>query len=249
MSRGSYTKQPPTARQLSWWLQRPTCTGIALICGYVSGGLVVLDVDSQEGCTEFEAAFPSLLQTLQVRSGSGRGKHYYFYSRFLPPTTVGIGMELRSDGAYVVAPPSIHPGSGEPYRVARYGNVQSVLDLEDLRRWIIGRSGGAVASPRQRPPALPPGTAVAGATKLGLAALAGEVAYVRSATSHVNNALYRAALKMGSLIASGQIPQSHVEAELEAAAAGLSARDGIEATRLTIESGLKVGLRNPRKVG
>lgn len=243
-----YTKQQPTARQLSYWLQRPTCTGIAIICGEVSGGLVVLDVDSQEGCTEFEAAFPTLLQTLQVRSGSGRGKHYYFYARHTPPTTVGVGMELRSNGAYVVAPPSIHPGSGQPYRVARYGHVKAVAELDHVREWIIGRGGGAVLSPRQRPPALPPGAAVAGATKLGLAALAGETAYVRSASTGVNNALYRAALKMGSLIAAGQIPQSHVEAELEAAAAGLSARDGLEATRRTIESGLKVGLRNPRKV-
>ncbi len=83
----------------------------------------------------------------------------------------------------------------------------------------------------------------------GLAALNAESAAVRMAPEGTANAtLYRASLKLGSLIASGVLGRAQVEAALEAAAAALTTRDGLTATRRTIASGLNTGIQSPRQV-
>ena len=75
-------------------------------------GLVVLDVDPRHGGDEqlaaFEAEHGKLPETAAVVTGGG-GAHYYFNhpggdirSRKLSP-----GLELKADGTFVVAPPSL----------------------------------------------------------------------------------------------------------------------------------------------
>jgi hypothetical protein len=88
---------------------------IGVICGEVSGNLVVLDADS-------DVVFTHLWQALEkygvkvVRSP--RGGHIYFKSQ-VPVKSKNIStphgkVELRSTGLYVVAENSMHP-SGIPY--------------------------------------------------------------------------------------------------------------------------------------
>lgn len=245
-----WTQELPTAAHVQSWLKSGMMRGIGLIAGPVSGGLVLLDIDSIAACVEFETTFPVYQPTLTVRSGSGRGKHYYFYSHILPFNAYHNGVELRAAGAYVVAPPSLHPVSSEAYRVERFASVRRVYGLASVRRWILERgNGGAAKVAPRRPTALP---AAKDSSAYGRAALRGECAAVAHAPEGTaNKTLYRAALKLGSLVAAGKIGQSEVEIELEAAASALSARDGLEATRRTIASGLRTGLGNPRpeKVG
>lgn len=237
----------PSGPRVGYWLRSGRMSGIGLVCGVVSGGLVVIDVDSQEACAEFESKFPRILDTLTVISGSGRGKHYYYKCHIMPSNAWRNGVELRSDGAYVVAPPSIHPVSHEPYRLANTYDVKQVGSLEPVRRWILERGGGGNA-----PTPTPPnggGVGVRNSSRYGSAALKDEASKVAHAKEgDGNNTLYRAALRCGSLIASGHLSQSDAERELEAAAAALSDRDGVEATRRTIASGLRRGGGSPRSV-
>jgi hypothetical protein len=95
----------------AWFKKWPDCN-IAIITGAISG-LIVLDVDGAEGQ---ESARDKALPPTMV-SSTGKGAHYYYKHpgvfvtgqvRFLP------GMDIRGDGNYVVAPPSLH-SSGAIY--------------------------------------------------------------------------------------------------------------------------------------
>jgi putative DNA primase/helicase len=111
------TTDEATIRQ--WWQQWPDAnSGIAT--GAVSG-LVVLDVDPRHGGEE------SLQQLIDAHNGDfpetvtsltgGGGGHFYFASPgVLVRNRVGLmpGLDIRGDGGYVVAPPSLHV-SGQLY--------------------------------------------------------------------------------------------------------------------------------------
>lgn len=241
-----YTREAPSHFTVQYWLKSGKMRGIGMVCGAVSGGLVVIDVDSMTACFEFEAAFPHLTDTLTVRSGSGRGKHYYFYAAdILPANLYHNGIEMRSNGAYVVAAPSLHPVSGLAYCVVRRANVRKTDQLVEIRRWIGERGGNIPAPTAPRRPTPPPTSTSKSA--YGQAALQGECSAVRTASEGMaNTTLYRAALKLGSMIASNLLTRMEVEIALESAAEHLSARDGLTATQRTIQSGLKVGMGSPR---
>lgn len=239
----------PSAMRVGFWLRSGKMKNIGLVCGSVSCGLVVIDVDSRAACAEFESAFPALLDTLTIISGSGRGKHYYFYADDVPANAWRDGVELRSDGAYVVAPPSVHPESGQPYTVERPFDVKRLPNLESVRRWIIDRgNGNSPAAAPQRPPNNTP-SAVRDASSYGRRALDDETDKVAHASEGgANNALNLAAFKLGRLVAAGHLSEGEVERALEAAATALSQRDGVEATRRTIRSGLTAGIAKSRTV-
>lgn len=233
----------PTHALVDVWLQRGLMRGIGLIAGAVSGGLVLLDVDSLDACHEFEAEFGTHAETLTIRSGSGRGRHYYFYSAHIPFNAYRGGVELRANRAYVVAPPSPHP-CGDPYTVLRPVEPRRFRNMERLREWVMSRGDGV---PKELMPRKP-GISASARDELayGRAALGGECKAIWFAPEGtVNKTLYTAALKLGTLVADGKITRYEVESSLEAAAAALSRRDGVEKTRATIQSGLSVGMSNP----
>jgi hypothetical protein len=118
-----------------------TFGNVGIVCGRVSGNLVVLDLDAAAGYTAFVSTFPALAQTYTVASGGGVGKHVYFYVDIMLPSVKAMGtpignLELCADGRQVVAPPSIHPKTGQAYRVEKALDVLRVEDLDALARWI-----------------------------------------------------------------------------------------------------------------
>lgn len=92
----------------AWWTQCPNAN-IGIATGKMSG-LWVVDVDG-----DYPAEFPQLPKTTTVKTSKGR--HYYF--RYLEGMSIGcrtkIGehhVDIRGDGGYIVAPPSVHPDGG-----------------------------------------------------------------------------------------------------------------------------------------
>ena len=92
---------------------------MAIVTGAVSS-LVVLDVDPLHGgdtsIGELERAHGRLPHTVEAITGGG-GRHAYFsHPGGLVHNQVGLapGLDLRGDGGFVVAPPSVHP-SGRRY--------------------------------------------------------------------------------------------------------------------------------------
>lgn len=89
--------------------------------GFVTGGLsgiVVLDIDGDEGVHWLMEYGGEVITTPTVLTGSG-GYHLYFaYDSRVEKTRIRVapGIDIKSNGGYVVAPPSIHPDTGKPYR-------------------------------------------------------------------------------------------------------------------------------------
>lgn len=97
-----------------WWTSMPAAN-VGIATGAVSG-IVVLDVDGEQG----RASLDGKQLPATACSSTGKGYHYFFKH---PGGTVGNavgllpGVDVRGDGGYVVAPPSLHP-SGRVYEWA-----------------------------------------------------------------------------------------------------------------------------------
>jgi len=147
-----YRHRRPRPGELVAWRRRWPEANVGVVTGVVSD-LVVLDVDPDKGgeasLAELEARFGPLPATLVVRTGGG-GRHLWFRHPGEPvPCAVGLrpGLDVRGDGGYVVAPPSIHP-SGRPYRFEE----AAAREPAPLPGWLLALL--AEARPR---PGHPPG--------------------------------------------------------------------------------------------
>jgi len=128
-----YTERLPTVGELVHWFgemsQREACPNVGIVCGQISR-LVVLDADSEDVAVEIASALPST----QLMSRTGRGMHFFFQlgEGQVVPTRVriaGIQLDVRGDGSYVVAPPSVHADTGTQYR---WFTPIEYVDLDDL---------------------------------------------------------------------------------------------------------------------
>ena len=126
----------------SWLMMQPNAN-IGIATGKHSG-LVVLDIDSRHGgddsLFDLEATNGKLPPTLEVLTGGG-GRHlYYKYPagvQYVKSNAgqLGPGLDIRADGGYVVAPPSIH-ASGRTYEWEASSEPESD-ELAELPQWFI----------------------------------------------------------------------------------------------------------------
>lgn len=94
-----------------WWGRWPDANiGIA-----TGAGLAVVDVDDEDGLDDLTHAHGGLPTTLEAVTGGG-GRHLFFRcdGELRCRNGFGRGVDLKADGGYVIAPPSVHP-SGAPY--------------------------------------------------------------------------------------------------------------------------------------
>lgn len=131
---------------------------IGVACGQASGGLVVIDCDTHE--TDGVAAFDALLaehgasELLTAHTPSG-GVHAYFrtpLSRLFKTVArrIGIdGCDLRSDGGYIVLPPSRIAGAEyrfDEYDAAGFAADEVPVMPEWLGRHILAAQWGNAAA-------------------------------------------------------------------------------------------------------
>jgi len=135
----------PSTADVDLWFERWPDANIGIVTGEISN-LVVLDIDPNHGGEasreRLERRFEPLPATIEATTGGG-GHHLYFtHPGGLIRNRTGIaqGIDLRGDGGYVVAPPSIHP-SGERY-VWSPGRLPEETALAPLPRWLMTASGG-----------------------------------------------------------------------------------------------------------
>lgn len=123
---------------VGWWDTMPEAN-IAIACGKRSG-IVVLDVDAGHGGYEsltvlFEK-FGPLPTTPVSKTGSG-GEHIFFKHPGIEIRNsagkLGKGLDIRGDGGYVVAPPSVHPNGN----VYEWEVRPSETPLADMPEWMI----------------------------------------------------------------------------------------------------------------
>lgn len=100
-----WQRERPSERQLKTWFRRNGLTGLAVLCGRVSGGLGVRDFDDETAYEDWRSVNPDLAATLPTVRTS-RGYHVYFTGGIDRILTLPDG-ELSGAG-YVLAPPSVH---------------------------------------------------------------------------------------------------------------------------------------------
>jgi len=130
----------PDAAIVGQWFAHAPDSNIGIVTGEISN-LIVLDVDPKHGgddsLAELERRFGSLPETVEARTGGG-GRHLYFtHPGSFVPNRAGLkqGIDLRGDGGYIVAPPSVHP-NGQPYAWAP-GRSPEEIELAALPRWLL----------------------------------------------------------------------------------------------------------------
>lgn len=98
---------------ISGWYEQWPSANVGILTGAPSG-IVVLDVDPRNGGFESLAKLLPLPETPTVVTGGG-GRHYYFAhpGGVVKGCELADGVELKADGQFVVAPPSV---TGDPQR-------------------------------------------------------------------------------------------------------------------------------------
>jgi hypothetical protein len=118
-----------------WWTLKPDAN-----IGLATGSVIVLDVDPRHGgdksLAELEDKFGPLPKTRRARTGGG-GEHIYFR----PPANASIrnsagdlapGLDIRTSGGYVMAPPSRHMSG-------RYYEWLDNIPSAEIPSWLIDK--------------------------------------------------------------------------------------------------------------
>ena len=111
--------------QIEEWWSENAHYNIGIKCGNFKGRcLVVIDIDKHgndgyKGLSELEDLLGELPDTVTALTPTG-GRHFYFLSAKALKNSAKFqgkdGVDVRAEGGYVVAPPSIHPDTKTPYR-------------------------------------------------------------------------------------------------------------------------------------
>jgi Bifunctional DNA primase/polymerase, N-terminal/Primase C terminal 1 (PriCT-1) len=134
-----FQQRPPGEAEVCHWFRTWRDAGVGIMTGAVSG-LVVLDVDVRHGgdvaLEQLEREHGRLPTTVECQTGGG-GRHLYFaHPRAVVRNRVGLarGVDIRADGGYVVAPPSLH-ASGLRY-VWVDGRAPANVGIAPLPDWL-----------------------------------------------------------------------------------------------------------------
>ena len=122
-----------------WWSKWPDAN-IGIPTGRVSG-FVVLDVDGKKGrdsLRTLEDKHGQLSGTVIAMTGKGWHCYYQHPGGNVPCSAgqLGLGLDFRGDGGYVVAPPSRHPSGRDYAWVPSHSPFD--IELAPMPEWLIG---------------------------------------------------------------------------------------------------------------
>ena len=242
--RGLYdaTTDEATVRE---WFRRWRRANVAIATGQDSR-LLVVDIDMPKAIPSIDklaAADRALGNTLTAATGGG-GMHLYFAhpGRYLPNTSGRIpgfdgelpGIDIRSDGGYVVAPPSAHHSGGH------YSWMNLATPIASLPAWVKEPDrtplSGASATPAEFS---------GGGSAYGLHVLDAELDQLRrTGPGARNHQLNRAAFAIGQVVAGGELDEGAARTSLLSTALQIGLPE--PEARQTIDSGFRGGAREPR---
>jgi len=111
-----YQRRKPTEKEIrGWWTKYPEAM-VGIITGKISN-LAVIDIDTKDipdellGWWQYDIVLPPVVET-------PRGSHYYFAYEEGVTNTVNLSgkkIDIRGEGGYVVAPPSVNE-EGKRYK-------------------------------------------------------------------------------------------------------------------------------------
>lgn len=129
-----------------WWHKWPNAN-IGIATGRISGGLCVIDMDIDEdkglngwkSLRDWQDKHGVIAPSWLCRTGRG-GYHYYFQADEPVGNRVGVipGIDVRGDGGYVVAPPSIHPnGTAYEWDEKCHPETVALHQIDDNIRFLL----------------------------------------------------------------------------------------------------------------
>lgn len=242
----------PSAQQLQQWENQFKQCNVAVVTGAISG-VVVIDTDSEDADTALHALG---VIPLTPKVKTAKGYHYYFqHPGHTIQSRTGLAglpglpnIDVRGDGGYVLAPPSLHPNG-----VHRYRWIYDPHDhpFQPIPEWLVeivqpGADQQETPQVAQVKPAatLPTLTTSKREYHYVCKALENEMQNVMNAPEgRRNETLNKAAYSIGRYIGGGFIDQYTVYNGLFDAAisAGLDRGEIIP----TLNSGLEAGISNP----
>lgn len=215
-----------------------------------ASGIIVLDVDGPEGRANFKTlinANERLPKTVTVKTPNGR--HFYFkapgYRVPNSASRVAIGIDVRGDGGYVVVPGSAT--SDGVYRFAE-GRSPDEVEIAPAPKWLLQEIGKKVppAGPPVVPQSIPPGHRDR-ALAYAKAAHQRELDRLQKAPLHQrNNTLNMCAFKLGQFLPHDLLSSGIITDELTIVAKKIGLGD--QEIRATIDSGMRAGQRQPRRL-
>ena len=147
-----YQTRLPTEVEICQWFEQNPDANIGIVTGKFSN-LVVFDLDSEDAVAyaEFEGGFPD---TPKVKTGKG----YHIYMRhpgFEIRNSVNkkLDIDIRADGGFVVAPPSIH-GSGRQYQWEPGFSIHNIKPAA-CESWMIEYLQNISSPDKQKPTSKP----------------------------------------------------------------------------------------------
>ncbi len=130
-----FQKRLPTEAEVRNWWRRWPYANVGIVTGAISG-LFVLDVDGTDGIKSIKRF--DIPMTVTANTGGG-GEHVFFKyasdKKIGNRTGVRRNLDIRGDGGYVVAPPSIH-SSGKGYSW-QDGKSPGECELAEAPDWLI----------------------------------------------------------------------------------------------------------------
>lgn len=128
-------------------------SNVGIVCGSPSGGLLAIDVDCHEdgedgyaSLREFERENGKLPDTCSQITGSGGMQMLYRSDvEVRNGVNTGIGIDVRGDGGYIVAPPSVHP-NGKCYEWENPPDEMAPQQADEAVLALVRHVGGRVGS-------------------------------------------------------------------------------------------------------
>ena len=125
-----YQDRRPTQGELREWFHNGQAQNVAVVCGQVSGNLVVVDFDSPEAYSRFFEGNAELeRETPVVRTARG----FHVWLRTAEPirsfVIPDLSVDVIAEGKFVLVPPSIHP-SGHHYEFV--SDLRTPIIVEDF---------------------------------------------------------------------------------------------------------------------
>jgi hypothetical protein len=127
----------------TWWTKYPEAN-IGIVTGKISG-ITVLDCDSQEAINSFREMYKGMTAAVKTP----RGMHFYYKYAEGVRNTVKLGnldMDVRGEGGYVVAPPSVNE-QGQVYKWHSSLSSLNALDSFSILNNIYTRARGDSLQP------------------------------------------------------------------------------------------------------
>lgn len=228
------TTDPDQIRR--WWAAMPSAN-----VGAATGDpFDALDIDGPEGeatLSRLVDRFGPLPETTEQRTGRGRQVFFAADPRLRNSAgRIGLGIDVRAAGGYVVAAPSIHP-TGARYTWTRRAG------FAPWPEWLLEAQ---LRETQESKPALPPPPPSRASRRYGAAALDSAAARVASAPEGTRNStLNGEAHSVAQLVAGGELESTEAEAVLLEAARSAGLPDA-EARR-TLDSAFRAGKAKPRR--